>query len=156
MSRRWVVPFFVSSILLGSIATVQAGTITTPAPRSAPLVIRSFIRLLNAGMQSGDFAALASVYAPTATLTVSNPKGLTTLFHGLTQISTFYRNVARAEGHPHFTIDSMRSLSPTLIYSYEHAGHPGEAAPARCTHLYVLQDGKIMTDDFVVFFPGKA
>ena len=59
------------------------------------------------------------------------------------------------EKRPHFTIEKMRLLDPSTVYSYEHAGHAGESLPARCTHLYVIKDGLIVRDDFVVFFPGK-
>src|SRR5438034_5565823 len=58
----------------------QNSTSTQPG---APTVVTKYLQLFNAGMKSGDFAALASVYAPDATLTQSNPKGVTTVIHGL-------------------------------------------------------------------------
>src|SRR5947199_2029407 len=50
---------------------------TTPEP-DARTVVTTYLQLFNAGMRSGDFSAMASVYAPDATLTQSNPKGVTT------------------------------------------------------------------------------
>ena len=38
-----------------------------------------YFLVFKAGMRSGDFSALASVYAPDTTLTESSPKGVITL-----------------------------------------------------------------------------
>src|SRR5215467_5247649 len=61
---------------------------TSPRP-SAPSVVLMYFQIFNAGMRSGDFSALASVYSPDATLTQSNPRGVTTVVHGLADIITF-------------------------------------------------------------------
>lgn len=154
-----------TAVLLGSLVVPTAAR--TLGASAAPVVVASpqhaaqefvktFISALNSGMESKDFIGLATLYAPGATLTVSNPKGVTTLFHGRTQIIGFYQGVAKAENSPHFSIDQLRGLSRNVVFTYEHAGHPQQTAPARCTHLYVIKHGKIVMDDFVVFYPGQA
>lgn len=123
--------------------------------RSATATVHAYFQALNAGMQSGDFRALASVYAPGATLTQSNPLGQTKVSHGLTQIIAFYKGAyAKLAGY-HFTQDAMRSLSTTNVLSYEHAGSPPLSVAARCEHLFVIKNGRIATLDWVTFYAGQ-
>ena len=49
----------------------------------------------------------------------------------------------------------MRMLAPTVVLSYEHAGSPPLAVAGRCAHLFVVQNGKVESVDWVVFYPGK-
>ena len=124
--------------------------------RSPTATVHAYFQVLNAALQSGDFSALASVYAPNATLTQSNPLGQTTVSHGTAQITAFYRQsiFPKIAGY-HFTQDAMRNLTKTTLLSYEHAGSPPLSVAARCSHLFVIKDGKIMTLDWVIFFPGQ-
>jgi SnoaL-like domain len=159
MRFRHVSRLLAGALVLFGLTAGQAFASSPAAPaapqRSAPSVVNAYLGILNAGMQSGSFAALSTVYAPQAVFTVANPAGQVLVFHGLTKIEGFYAMVRKNEKRPHFTIEKMRLLDPSTVYTYEHAGHAGETLPARCTHLYVIKDGLIVRDDFVVFFPGK-
>src|SRR5438270_9227434 len=98
--------------------------ITTAPQANATTVVTTYLQLFNAGMRSGDFSALSSVYAPDATLTQSNPKGVTTVVHGLAKITTFYQGVRTKFPGFQWTVESMRSLSPNVVLVYQHAGSP--------------------------------
>ncbi len=49
-------------------------------PRNPEGVVTAYFAALNAGMRSGDFAAVGALYAADATLTQSNPQGVTKVF----------------------------------------------------------------------------
>jgi hypothetical protein len=49
----------------------------------------------------------------------------------------------------------MRTLSPTVVLNDEHAGTSSMAIPSRCAHVFVVEKGKMVSYDWVVFFPGK-
>ncbi len=122
---------------------------------SVPPAVLMYFQIFNAGMRSGDFSALASVYSPDATLTYSNTKGLTTVYHGHDAITRFYEALwARLPGYQ-WTQESMRSLDSNVVLSYEHAGSPPLRVASRCMHLFVIQNGKIMSLYWTTFYPGQ-
>jgi len=101
-------------------------------------------------MRSGDFSALASVYSPDATLTRSTSKGVTTVVHGIDAIMRLYEDLwAKYPGYQ-WTQESMRSLDSNVVLSYERAGTQ-QLAAGRCVHLFVVQNGKIMSLYWVVY-----
>lgn len=126
---------------------------TSPSP-NAPAVVLMYFQIFNAGMRSGDFSALASVYSPGATVTKSNPNGVTTVVHGLDAIMRFYQGVWIKNPGYQWTQDSMRSLDSNVVLSYEHASSPPERVAGRCMHLFVVQNGKIMSMDWTTFYAG--
>ena len=128
---------------------------TTPSGPSASTVVTTYLQLFNAGMRSGDFSAMASVYAPDATLTQSSPKGVTTVLHGLTAITSFYQGLKTKFAGYQWTVESMRSLAPNIVLVYQHAGSPPLRVAGRCVHLFVVQDGKIATYDWATYYPGQ-
>lgn len=134
---------------------MNAQPTTKPPQPSAPTVVTTYFQILNAGMRSGDFSALASVYAPDATLTQSNPKGVTTVVHGLAAITRFYQGVrTRVPGYQ-WTTESMRSLASDVVLAYEHAGSPPLRVASRCVHVFVVQNGKITSYDWTAYYPGQ-
>ena len=139
----------------GGAANAQPNTTTTQSKPGATTVVTTYLRLFNAGMRSGDFSALASVYAPDATLTQSNPKGVTTIVHGLTNILTFYQGVHTKFPGFQWTVESMRSLAPNVVLVYQHAGSPPLRVAGRCIHLFVLENGKITSYDWATYYPGQ-
>jgi hypothetical protein len=54
-----------------------------------------------------------------------------------------------------FTQDSMRSLAPHVVLTYEHAGLPTSVAPGRCMHVFTLKGGKIVPLDWATFYGGQ-
>jgi len=75
----------------GNSTNAQPNT-TSPKP-AAPPVVLTYFKIFNAGMRSGDFSALASVYSPDAILTRSSTNGKTTLVHGIDAIMRFYEDL---------------------------------------------------------------
>ena len=118
-------------------------------------VVTTYFGILNAGMKSGDFSLLASVYAPDATLTQSKPAGVTSVFAGLAAITGFYQTFQTKVAGYQWTQETMRSLARSVVLSYEHAGSPPLTVPGRCAHLFVVREGLIQSLDWVTFFPGQ-
>ncbi|GAC1424959.1 MAG: hypothetical protein PVS3B3_17450 [Ktedonobacteraceae bacterium] len=128
---------------------------TQAAPPSATTVVKTYLRIFNAGMKSGDFSALHSVYTSDATLTQSSPKGVTTVVHGLASIIDFYQGLRKKLPGFQWTVDSMRSLAPSVVLVYQHAGSPPLQVAGRCIHVFVVEHGKITRYDWATFYPGK-
>jgi uncharacterized protein YdaL len=149
----------IALVLLSACASAQAQTQTTTQAPSHPLsaseVVDHYFSILNAGIKSGNFSALSSVFASGATLTRSTLDGKTTVYHGLAEITGFYDTLPTKVPGFQWTTDSLRSPSTTVVLAYEHAGTPSMALPSRCAHVFVVQDGKIVSYDWVVFFAGK-
>jgi hypothetical protein len=118
-------------------------------------VVEHSFSILNAGMQSGNFSALNSVVASNATLTRSSLDGKTSVYHGLATIIRFYDTLPSQVPGFQWTTDSMRPLSRTVVLNDEHAGTSSLAVPSRCAHVLVIEKGKMVSYDWVVFFPGK-
>ena len=139
----------------GGGANAQPNTTTTQLNPGATTVVTTYLQLFNADMRSGDFSSMSSVYAPDATLTQSNPKGVTTIVHGLTNILTFYQGVHTKFPGFQWTVETMRSLSPNVVLVYQHAGSPPLRVPGRCVHLFVVENGKIISYDWATYYPGQ-
>jgi len=146
-------------LLLGGLAACggpASAQQSSAAPQpSATTVVTTYLQLFNAGMRSGDFSAMASVYAPDATLTQSNPKGVTTVVHGLAKIITFYQGLQKKLPGYQWTVETMRSLASNVVLVYQHAGSPPLRVPGRCMHVFVVQDGKITSYDWATYYPGQ-
>jgi hypothetical protein len=155
MRLRHVYPVLAAAGLLAAV-TAPPASARPPSPQSSTQEVAArYFTVLNAGMKSGDFSALASVYVPDATLRASNPKGVTTVVHGLAALTTFYRGVrAKFPGYQ-WTTASWHSVAPTVVIFYERAGTPAMAAPGRCAHTIVVRSGKIASIDWVTYYPGQ-
>jgi ketosteroid isomerase-like protein len=158
-AKLFVLLSFLVVLLIGGLAAcggpASAQPNTAAAPPSATSVVTTYLQLFNAGMRSGDFSALASVYASDATLTQSNPKGVTTVVHGFAKIITFYQSVRTKFPGFQWTVESMRSLAPNVVLVYQHAGSPPLRVPGRCMHVFVVQNGKITSYDWATYYPGQ-
>jgi ketosteroid isomerase-like protein len=141
-------------LAFSSIAGAHGAARAASTQPSAAEVIKSYFAILNTGMKSGDFAAMASVYAPDATLTHSTPQGLTQIFRGLNAINNYYRATHTKYPGFQFEVVTERILSPTIVYEYDVAGRTQLRDPTKCAHLFVVQNGKIETDDWVTYFAG--
>ncbi len=161
--RRWVTVVGLSLfavLLVGALSAYGLQVHAADNPPSAQAerpdqeVVTTYFQILNAGLISGNFSALDTVYAPDATLTQSNPKGVTVVAHGLAEITAFYQGLQAKFPGIQFTQDSMRSLAPHVVLSYEHAGKPTWIAPGRCIHVFTLKGGMIETVDWATFYGG--
>ncbi len=155
MRLRAVYPIIVCLLVLPTIAAAQVSARSSATNLRASQVVTTYFGILNAGMKSGDFSALATVYAPDATLTRSTPKGVTTVIHGLPAITGFYQTLPTLAPGYQWTTTSMRSLAPDIVLAYERAGTPSMAVASRCAHVIVVHGGKIVSYDWIAFFPGK-
>ena len=157
MKKVLLLGAFLFVILLsacGVPATVLTSTAKATEP-SASTVVTSYLHIFNASMKSGDFSALHSVYAPNATFTQSNPKGVTTVAHGLAAITKLDQTIRKNFPGFQWTVESMHLLSPNVVLVYQHASGPSSKIPGRCIHVFVVDDGKITRYDWATFYPGK-
>ena len=155
MRVRLAYPLVAAAVLLASMLAAHASAQSSARQSSAPEVAARYFTVLNAGMKSGNFSAMASVYAPDATLTLSNPKGVTRVFHGLAAITAFYQKLPGLFPGLQWTTVRWRSLAPTVVIFYERAGTPAMAAPGRCAHTIVVQNALIASEDWVTYYAGK-
>jgi len=121
----------------------------------ATMVVTTYLQLFNAGMRSGDFSTMTSVFAPDATLTQSSPKGVTMVLHGLAAITAFYQGLKTKFAGFQWTVESMRSLAPNVVLVYQHAGSPPLRVAGRCVHMFVVENGKITSYDWATYYPGQ-
>jgi ketosteroid isomerase-like protein len=149
----------IALVLLSACASAQADTQTSTQASSHPLsaseVVEHSFSIVNAGMKSGNFSDLKSVFASDATLTRSTLDGKTTVYHGLAAIISFYDTLPAKVPGFQWTTDSLRTLSESVVLAYEHAGTSSMAVPSRCAHVFLVQNGKIVSYDWVVFFAGQ-
>jgi hypothetical protein len=142
----------VAGVNSGRFASARAETAHVP---SAMAVVQKYFRSFNAGMRSGNFSTLRSVYQPNAVLTQSNPFGETKVSHGLDQIIAFYQAAyAKFDGY-HWTQDSTRLLAKNVVLNYEFAGIANKGVPGRCAHVFVIRKGKIASLDWITFYSGQ-
>jgi hypothetical protein len=157
--QQWLAALLVVGALVALSACGTVAQAQTAAAKSDPRaidVVESYLKIFNAGMISGDFSALSTVYAADATLTLSSPKGVTTVVHGLSDIITFEQSFQKKVPGYQWTIESIRGLAPDVVLVYQHAGSPPLTIPGRCSHLFVVEHGKITTYDWVTYYPGQA
>jgi hypothetical protein len=141
------------SLLSGCGGVAQAQS-NAPADPPDTQVVTTYFQILNAGMLSGDFTALSTVYAPDATLTQSSPTGKQVVATGLTEITNWYTAFQQAHPGIQFAQDRMRTLAPHVVLSYEHA--PASwAIPGRCMHLFTLKGGLIQSLDWATYYGGQ-
>ncbi len=136
-------------------AQAQAQPRQVASDLSATAVATHYFKILNAGMKSGNFSGMASVFASDATLTQPSPKGVTTVVHGLPAITHFYQTLATKLPGYQWTTESQRSLADNVVLAYEHAGSPPLHVPSRCVHVFDVQHGKIVRYDWATYFAGQ-
>lgn len=123
-------------------------------PSEADRVIATYYRMLNAGLQSGDFSAIPAVYAPNARLRHVTLQGDNALFQGLNAIRSFYQAAYKSIPGAVFKTESIRDLSPTIVMTYDLATAKGQEI-GRCAHVFVLQHDKIVSHDWINYSAGK-
>lgn len=121
----------------------------TPQLSGVRAVVAGYIKAVNLGMRSGNFSPVASIYRSGAILSVSGANGTQT-YHGVQQITRFYRRLARANGHAQFSTDRVIVINAGMALSQQRLHQASHRLMVNCTHLYVIKDGKIVVDDFVM------
>lgn len=140
--------------LTGLAGNATAGSTHAPQP-TAEAVVTSYFGTLNAMLDGGDAGGLAGVYAPNAVLTLSTPAGGTKVVKGLPALTAWYTAWARTNAGSHFTRTSIRSPLPGMAISYDYTGNATKPLIGRCAHVFSISQGKIVTDDWVVYFVAK-
>lgn len=154
MKLRVLAPLVAGLLLASGVAAARVSANTSASRPNASTVVATYSSIFNAGMKSGDFSAVASVFAPDATFTRSTPAGKTTVYHGIKAIISGLGGVYKAFPGYQWTIDQERSLDQWVVLAYEHAGSPPLSVAGRCEHVFVVVDGKIRSYDWTTFFPG--
>ncbi len=119
-------------------------------------VVAAYFDALNAGMRSGDFSAVGALYAADATLTQSNPLGVTKVFRGRDAILGFYRSLRTQLPGFQWSTESLRQLEPGVVLAYERAGSPAMAVPGRCFHVFQVHRGVLQSVNWVTYYGGHA
>jgi len=122
-------------------------------------VVQTYFQIFNAGLRSGDFSALASVYAPDATLIQANSKNVVAIKHGVSDIIDWYTTTfgIGTPGHgmqfiPDLRYPPMQSLAPHVVLTYEYALPLGFSQAGYCMHVFTLQYGWIESVHWVTYF----
>jgi hypothetical protein len=140
-------------LLLGSMSGVAlarpipAGNL---APQARPLqVAHSYFAVLNAGMRTGDFSSLASVYTANARLIMCrwvppyiSPEK-TGDAHGLAAITALYQKVQSAFPGYQWTLLRVNRVSSTRVVSDERARGPGGSGSLESETDFVIKGSKI-------------
>jgi hypothetical protein len=156
MYRRIVLLVAIALCVVCASQTPRAVARPAAATRSVEGLVSLYYQILNAGMRSGDFSAMAAVYSPDATLVHSTPQGATATFQGLPAIIAYYHRTYLSIPGIQFIRDKWYGLSPTIVLNYEHTAGTALRLPARCSHLFVLRNGKIHQVFWVTYFAGVS
>src|SRR2546426_5642250 len=79
---------------------------------------------------------------------------VTPVVNGIDAIMRFYQGIWTEYPGYQWTQESMRSLDSNVVLSYEHAGSPPLRVASRCAHLFMIQNGKIMSLDWTTYYAG--
>jgi hypothetical protein len=154
MIRRII---FLVSIVLCVVCSSQvrsAAAQPRSSQQSGEALVTLYYQIFNAGLRNGDFSAMASVFAPDATLSHSSAQGETSTFQGLNAIIAFYHRVYLNIPGTQFKRDKLYDLSPTILLNYEHGVGTGLRLPPRCSHLFDIRNGRLHQVFWVVYFNG--
>jgi hypothetical protein len=126
-------------------------------------VVETYFQVFNAGLLSGDFSALDTVYAPDATLTQSNTKNVAAISHGVSDIIAWYTQSfgLGTPGHgaqftPDLRYPPIQSLAPHVVLTYEVGQVPGSSVAGYCMHVFTIKGGMIETDNWATYFLGPV
>jgi hypothetical protein len=154
MYRRII---FLVSIVLCVVCSSQVPTAAAQprlSQQNGEALVALYYQVFNAGLRNGDFSAMASVYAPDGILSQSDPQGENSTFQGLKAIIAFYHRVYLNIPGTQFKRDKLYDLSPTILLNYEHGMGTGLRLPPRCSHLFVIRNGRLHQVFWVVYFNG--
>ena len=165
--RTWVTLLGLSVcavFLVGALSAygLQARAADNPPPQDGQpdqAVVDTYFQVFNAGLLSGDFSALDTVYAPDATLVQANSKNVVAINHGVSAIIAWYTKTfglgtpghgAQFEPDPRFP--PMQSLAPHVVLTHEYALPLGFSQAGYCMHVFTLKGGMIETVNWVTYF----
>jgi len=144
-----------ASVLVLFTLSVSAGStfariVSTPEP-GPQAIVAYYFSVANKALMDGNVADFSLVFAPNATLTASNPAGVTVTAHGVPAIERWFTTWAKAAAGLRLIETSVRSPMPGLVLHYETAVNAYDEVVAHCAHVFVVRDGMIVSDDFITF-----
>jgi hypothetical protein len=156
MRSRTVVSFIACAILVLSSALFGATSRRALAGEaSATDLVVTYFGVVNSMLAGASANGLTSVYAPDAVLTFSTPLGSTKVIRGLPALESWYTAWTKAQAGSHFTRTSVSSPLAGMAISYEYTSSATRPLIGRCAHMFSVSHGKIVTDDWVVYFIAK-
>jgi hypothetical protein len=117
----------------------HGGGVSLSAPGPAQKVSEQYLNILDADMQSGNFANLSQIYTSDAVVTVSGGSfgRQPTVLRGIGSISRFLRKLRSKLGPAQWMQDTGQELAASVYLSYEHISLPsGLAASNRCAKVF--------------------
>jgi hypothetical protein len=121
---------------------------------SAASLVTTYISTINADMKSGNFSNLATVYASNATVTISSVKGVTKHISGLSSITRFYQKIQPYLRIFKWTLNGTQTLSSNVVICYIDVGQGQLTKAARSAHVIAVQNDKVISHDWIDFYPG--
>lgn len=147
-----------SLLLCGILLTSMTARTTAPASAAsmttANAVVATYFTMVNNILKGASTNQLSMVFAPTGMLSVSTPDGKTSVFKGIAAINGWYK--AFAASHAGIQLKQVSQRTPLLgmVVHYEIAVDATNAVKGRCAHIFAVTNGKIVSDDFIVFAGG--
>jgi hypothetical protein len=94
-------------------------------------------------------ASIVSLYAPGATVTIADYTGKIYRFQGRSGIGAYYNAfVGKGLG----SLNTVRSLGKTTVITYGRNQIPGHAVISRFADVFVVNGGKIRSEDRITFW----
>jgi hypothetical protein len=143
-------PLLLTAFLVGSGPRPAAA-----AAQSSVAVVNSLFTILNEMSLGKPHADLSTVYAPNVTFTLATPLGVRTVIHGLTALKTWETKWATTNAGVQLTTTRETSPSPDYVIHYENAGSAVKPLIAKCAHFLSVDQGKIISDDWVTYYVAK-
>lgn len=153
LARRIVAPVLCATLGLTCALTGQTvRAATSPTPEA---LVDSLFTILNAMNAGSAHADLSTVYAANVTFSIANTKGVTKTLHGLATVEKWESAWSKANPGLKLTTVSVRAPMPGMIAHYEIASTPAKPLLARCAHFFAVEQGKIVSDDWVTYYSAQ-
>jgi hypothetical protein len=143
-------------IVLSAFSGVARARVPHMPPAGDEAVVDAYFFAVNQALAGGGTEYFSAVIDPHATLTASNPSGVTTTVHGLPAIQRWFGAWARAGAGLQLTTTGVSNPTPGVVVHYEVAGNPANPTAARCAHVFVIRNAMIVSDNFITFYRAPA
>ena len=143
-------------LLVLSSAVAPAHARRAGGQSSADLLLSTYYNIINVGMKSGNFSALASVLTPDTTLTVSNPLGKTEVYQGLKAAIAYYHESFLHVPGLYFKPVIVHDVSLTVLFTYDVAENTKHTVVGKCAHLFIIRNGRFSSHDYITYYTGQG
>lgn len=125
-------------------------------PPSDEAVVQAYLFAANQALSGYGTDAFNGVIDPNATLTASNPSGVTTTVHGLPAIQRWFATWAKAGAGLQLTTTGDSDPMPGIVMHYEVAGNAANPTAARYAHVFVIRNYMVVSDNFITFYSAPV